>query len=312
MKLALVPLALALGLVAGPTALAQKKAKAPSKEPLKVPEPLVSIPPAKVSLGQVRDRRSDSSPFKRLEINLDLPEVPAADVVASRIVVTAAVDDTGRNLVPDDSGKSGLQPTQQGRFGGAAEKTEPTTLMLELKNPARKANVVRSVTGDIELYMPGKDPHGTANVPKFLAQAGRPLADPALKANGVEITVVGKEQLEAEKKLRLEKMKQEAKKKRTPPELVDEMVAEFNSEFLKPEDGEVVLKVKAPEGRIQEMVYVNAAGEEKRASMSEKQGFTVLSTWGETPGPDWGLRVRMKTPKTLARYSFALKDVPLP
>ena len=54
------------------------------------------------------------------------------------------------------------------------------------------------------------------------------------------------------------------------------------------------------------------AGEEKPASVSQKQGFVVLSSWSAKPDPEWGLRVRMKTPKTLARYSLALKDVPLP
>ena len=310
MKSVLAPLALAL--LIAPTALAQSKAKAPAKAPLKAPEPMASVPAARVSLGQVRDRRSDSSPFKGLEINLELPEIPAADVTAVRTVVESAVDDTGRNLVPDDSGKGGFRPTQSGSFGAPAEKPQPSGVTLELKNPARKANVVRSVTGEIELYMPGKDPNGIATVPKFMAQAGTPLTSPALKANGVEISVVGKAQLEAEKKRELDKLRQDAKKKRTAPEALEEMVAEFNSEFLKPEEGEVVLKVKAPEGRIHEIAYVDGAGEEKRVSMSEKQGFTVLSTWGEKPGPDWSLRVRMKTPRTLARYSFALKDVPLP
>jgi hypothetical protein len=310
MKTVLAPLAFAL--LIDPTALAQAKAKAPARAPLKAPAPLAYVPPAKVTLGQVHDRRSDGSFFKRLEINLELPDIPAADVAAARTVVTTAVDDTGRNLVPDDSGKGGLQPTQQGRFGGSAEKSEPLKLTLELKNPARKANVVTSVAGEIELYMPGKDPTSIATIPKFTAQAGRPLADPALKANGVEIALVGKEQLEAEKKRQLEKLKQDANKKKIAGETLEEMIAEFSSEFLKPDEGDVVLKVHAPEGRIQQIVYVDAAGQEKLASMSDKQGFTVLSTWGEKPGSDWSLRVRMKSPKTLVRYSYALKDVPLP
>ncbi len=308
----LAPLALALVVTAGPTALAQKKTKAPAKESLKAPAPLASVPVAKVSLGQVRDRRSDESPFKGLEINLELPEIPAADVAAARTTVTTAVDDTGRNLVRDDAAKGSFQPSQMGRFGGSSKTPEPASVTLELKNPARKAVVVRSVTGEIELYMPSRDPGSVATVPKFMAQTGRPLVDPALKVNGVEITVVGKDQLDAEKKRQIEKLRQDAKKKKVAADTIEEMVAELDSEFLKPEEGDVVLKLKAPEGRIHEMAYLDGSGEEKRVSMSQKQGFTVLSTWGEKPGPDWSLRVRMTTPKTLARYTFALKDVALP
>lgn len=310
MKVVLASLAIAL--LVGPTALAQKKTKTPPRESLKVPAPLASIPAAKVSVGQVRDRRSDESPFKGLEINLELPEIPAADVAAVRTTVTAAVDDTGRNLIRDDAEKGGFQPTQMGRFGGSSGTSGPTRVTLELKNPARKANAVKSVTGEIELYMPGKDPNSVATLPKFMAQPGRPLVDPALKANGVEITVMGKDQLDAEKKRQIEKLRQDAKKKKMAADTLEEMVADFSSEFLKPEEGDVVLKLKAPEGRIHEIAYVDGAGEEKRVSTSEKQGFTVLSTWGEKPAPDWSLRVRMTTPKTLARYAFALKDVALP
>ncbi len=310
MKLVLVPLALAL--LVAPTALGQRKAKTPPKEALKAPPPLASVPVARVSVGQVRDRRSDESPFKGLEINFELPEIPAADVAAVRTTVTTAVDDTGRNLSPDDAGKGSFQPTQMGRFGGAPEKGEPARLTLQLKNPARKASRVASVTGEIELYMPVKDPSSVATLPKFMAQPGRPLVDPALKANGVEITVMGKDQLDAEKKRQIDKLRQDAKKKKIAADTLEETVAEFSSEFLKPDEGDVVVRLKAPEGRIQEMAYVDGSGEEKRVSMSEKQGFTVLSTWGEKPGPDWSLRVRMMTPKTLARYAFALKDVALP
>jgi hypothetical protein len=303
---------LALALLTSPTALAQKKAKPPAKTPLSAPAPISSVVPAKVSVVQVHDRRSDGSFFKRLEIDLELPDVPAADVAAARTVVTAAVDDTGRTLVPADSGKGPLQPIQQGRPGASGDKPERARVTLELKNPARKANVVASVTGEIELYMPGRDPNSVATISKFTAQEGKPLSDPALKANGIAITVMGKDQLEAEKKRLLEKLKQEAKKEGIKGEALAERIADFSSEFLKPEEGDIVLKVQSPEGRIQRMVYVDPAGEEKPASTSEKQGFTVLSTWGEKPGPDWSLRVRMNTPKTLVRYSCALKDVPLP
>lgn len=294
---------LALVLLVSSTAPAQTKGKPSAKAP--------APPPAKVALGQVRDRRSDGSFFKKLEINLVLPEVPAADVAAARTVVSAAVDDTGRNLVPEDAGSTTLQPLSNS-FGSEPGKPEPAQVVLELKNPARKAGAVASVAGEIELFMPGRDAGAVATIPKIAAQAGKTIADPALKANGVTIAVLGKEQLDAEKKRQVEAFRQAARKDGFAGDELAERVAEFTSNFFKPEEGALVLKVKAPEGRIHEMVYVDAAGEEKRASTSEESGFLVLTTWGEPAAPDWSLRVRMKTPKTLVRYSYALKDVPLP
>lgn len=310
MRAVLAPLALAL-LLTSP-ALAQKKAKTPVRPKAKAAAASVPAPPAKVTLGLVRDRRTDGSFFKKLEINLELPDVPAADVAAARTVVRSAVDDTGRNLVPDDSGKGGLQDTRQGSPGEPVAKAEPTKVTVELRNPSRKAIVVKSVTGEIELYMPRKDPNGVATVTGFMTRAGVPLQDPALKANGLEITVVSKAQLEAEKQRRIGNLKRDLKAKGVAADTTNEMVADFASEFLKPEEGNIVLKVRGPEGLIHQICYLNPAGEEKFVSTSEKQGFTVLSTWGEKPAPDWRLRLKMKTPRTLARFSFALKDVALP
>jgi hypothetical protein len=37
-----------------------------------------------------------------------------------------------------------------------------------------------------------------------------------------------------------------------------------------------------------------------------------ITTWGEAPGADWRLRVKMKTPKNVVRHSFVVRDVALP
>jgi len=309
MRILLAPLALVL--LSSSPAFAQKKAKAPAKTGLAVPAPLAATPAAKVTVASVHDRRSDTSVFKKLEIELELPDVPGADVTATRTFVTAAVDDTGRNLVPEDAAR-GVSAMPMGRMPRSEEKPAPARVTVELRNPARKATAVSSVAGEIELFMPGRDPNGTATLPKFLSQPGRPLADPALKANGVEVMVLGKEQLEAEKRRQIDKLRADAKKQKISGERLEAMVEDLSYGFPKPEEGEVVLRVKAPEGRIQEIVCLDPAGEEKRVSTSEKQGFILLSTWGDKPAPDWSLRIRMKTPKTLARFAYALKDVPLP
>lgn len=79
-----------------------------------------------------------------------------------------------------------------------------------------------------------------------------------------------------------------------------------------PEEGDVVLKVKNPNKRIQEMTWLDKSGEEKRAMTRDEEGLTVLSMWGETPSSDSSLRVSLKTPKNVVCYPFVLKDVALP
>lgn len=290
----------ALGLLAAPGAEAQKKS--PPKAP-------GSAAPVEVKVGQVNDRRGS---FARCAISLELPSVPSSEVGAARVLVRKAVDDTGRNLVPEDAAEKRMEPTRAGRFGAEEAGQDPLSLTLELKNPARKATVVKEVRGEIELYSPGKDPDAVATVAKFLAGAGQPLKSPALAANGVSITVVTKAQLEAEKKTQAEKKRQEAKKDGIAGEMLESIVSGFLDMFFTPGEDDVVLKVADPRKRVLDIAYVDASGEEKTVGRMEREGYTVLSSWGEKPGPDWGLRVKMQTPKTLARQVFVLKDVALP
>lgn len=299
--------ALALLLVLPLPAAAQKKAPQKGTKPAAARE--APPQPAIVTVGQVNDRRGS---FARLAIGLELPDVDSSDVAASRVVVTRATDDTGRDLVPDDAKEKKLEPSQRGGFGGADGKKSPALVTVELKNPARKATVVKEAAGEIELYMPGKDPNGVADVPGFLAAAGKPVSHPALAASGVGVTVLTKAAFEAEKKRLAEQKRQEAKKEGLGAEMLESVVTSFLELFFTPGEDDVLLKLSDPKGRVQEFAFVDPAGEEKRVGSYERDGITVLSAWGEKAGPDWTLRVKLKTPKTLARYAFALKEVPLP
>lgn len=269
-----------------------------------VPGTRVSV----VSLGDVRG--SDSS--SRLEIELELSDFPAAEVAAARLHVRRAVDDTGRDLVREDDRKSPLEPLRQGRSAGPDEKPAPAVVQLKLRNPARKAKTVAEISGDVELYIPGRDPNAVATIPNISAWAGKRLESPPLSASGVSIAMLTEEQLEAEKKRQAEKRKEEARKRGALGEMLESMASAFAQAFFTPEAGDVVLMVDDPDGRVVQMALLNAAGEDQTNGRMQQQGLTVLSSSRRGPGPDWSLEVRLKTPKSEERRSFTLKDVPLP
>ena len=58
--------------------------------------------------------------------------------------------------------------------------------------------------------------------------------------------------------------------------------------------------------------FLDAAGNPVFSGKSESAGLTTLSFWNEKPKPDWTLRVRMQSAKSLVRYTFAFRDLPLP
>ncbi|HET8772954.1 MAG TPA: hypothetical protein VFP80_04155 [Thermoanaerobaculia bacterium] len=259
-----------------------------------------------VNVQRVNDRRS-AGPFSHLELVIELPKVKDTEVNASRVLLAAATDETGADLVDRER-----EVELATNFVSSRDASKPATVSVTLKNPARRATKLGEVRGEIELYMPSKDPNSVAEIAKLTSFSGKPLAHKALKANGVEIALVSPSQLAAEKKKAGDAKRKEYVADGYEGESLDQMVSSFVDSFLSVDESDVVMRVKDPQKRIQEMVYIDGKGEVRRASVRDEEGYTLMSIWGEPPQPDWKLRVSMRTPKNLVKHSFVLKDVPLP
>ncbi|MEO8379224.1 MAG: hypothetical protein ABI779_06135 [Acidobacteriota bacterium] len=268
--------------------------------------------PADVTIQQVIDRRSNGS-FAELSITLQLPKVMSSQVAASRVLVKTAVDDTGQSLINAELQEPELDANMRGTMSRSSEDS-PIQVSMTLKNPSRKAKKVGDVRGEIELFMPSKDPNSLAEVPKFLSFSGKTLNHKALKANGVEITLVSAAQVAAEKKRIGDAKRKEFKEAGYEDgENLEQMVQSTLDYALSFEPSDVPVRIKDPNKRIQQIAYVDAAGEVKQVMLRDAgEGLQKLATWGDAPQPDWRLRVSLKTPKNLVRYPFALKDVVLP
>jgi hypothetical protein len=266
--------------------------------------------PIDVSIQQVNDRRTNGS-FSELSITLELPKVKGSEIAASRVLIAAAADDSGRSLLDPAASEPQLEPNMRGGSGDGPPS--PATVTVRLANPDRKAKNIKEVRGEIELYMPGRDANSVAEIPKFLATSGKPLAHKALKANTIEIALLSAAQIDAERKRLLDAKRKEAKANGWEDgDDLESMLKSTAESLLTVDEGDLLVRIKDPGQRIQDLAYVDAAGDVKRVSTRTDEGLTYLTTWGDKPQPDWKLRVSMKTPKNLVRYSFALKDVALP
>ena len=262
--------------------------------------------PIEMEVAQVNDRRGGEY-FEKLQLVVDLPKYSPKDVVAARVLVSSAVDETGRNLISEEDGEPGLQA-----LSGYGDDDDPVQISFDLAPPAREASRISEIRGEVELYMPSKDANSVATIPKFLASKGKALSHKALKANGVEITLVSDQQYEAEKKKAAEAKRQEMVREEYPEDMIEDLVKSFIEYYPTPEENDVMVKLKDPKGLIQEITFVDGSGETKRVNVREDEGLSFLSTWDGKPGNDWTLRVNMKTSKSLARLPFALANVELP
>ncbi|MBK6405038.1 MAG: hypothetical protein IPF66_08375 [Holophagales bacterium] len=307
------PLLLVMALAAAPAA-AQSKAKPKPAAAAKTSAPApAKATPANATLKTVQDRRSEGH-FPRCTLGIELPDIPAHEARASRVVVMKAVDDLGTNLVREDAADARLEPTQRGSFGKPKEGPAPPTIVFaELKNPPRKATTLKEVSGEIELYIPGRDPNGEAGFPKILSMAGKPLAHAALKANGVEISMLSQAQIEAERKKAGDAERAKAKKEGiTDEDTIKSMVEYAVDSFPKGGEGQIVLRVKDPKKAIQDFKMADGEGNPQFNGKSDEAGFTILEFWGEKPKPDWTMKVLMQSDRSLVRHTFVFRDVPLP
>lgn len=262
-----------------------------------------------VQVMQVNDRRSSGS-FAKLTISLHLPGVPTKSVAASRVLLKSATDASGNSLIPENEEEPQLQPNPYAAY--AKDATEPMSIAVELENPARDVTSVKEVSGEIELFMPSSDPDSVVSIPKFQSLSGKPFPGRGLKANGIEVSLVTRAQWDAEKKKRADVKREEAKKQGYEGDELESEVTYFLDMLFTPDEGDVLLKVKDPNKRIQDFAYVPKSGEETRVMSREEEGMVVLSTWGPKPEPDTTLRVRLRTPKNVVRYPFTLSNLALP
>jgi hypothetical protein len=280
--------------------------------PLLFSASLVAQPkPVEAVVDSVNDRRTNGS-FAELMVSVRLPKIRSSEVAASRVLVTAATDDTGANLVKTEEEEPRLEPNGSGMF----EKKEdpPVTVRMSLATPSRKATKVKEIRGEVELFMPSKDPNSVADVSKFLSYSGKALNHKALKGNGVEIILLSKAQIEAEKKKIADAKRKEYKDAGYEDgEDLENNVKNAVEWSLNPEPSDVVVRIKDPKKNIEELEYVDAKGEAKRVhTRNLYEDIDAITTWGDAPGPGVTLRVKMKTAKNMVRYPFVVKDVTLP
>jgi hypothetical protein len=173
MKPYVVRIALVLLLAAGATATGRcglpEKARAlvaprPTPTVAPTPEPTpVPVPPLKMEFVRIREERTRGpAGTPACEIDIELVGAKRSEVESARVLVRTAVDDLGTNLVPDNAAAAALAPLK-------GENPEaPIVLPVPLKLAARKAVLLREVSGEIELSVPGAEPAAAAGNPKVL------------------------------------------------------------------------------------------------------------------------------------------------
>jgi hypothetical protein len=266
----------------------------------------------RVTAGTIEDRRTTGKFFGGLEIELKLTGDDLADAKAARVLLKKAVDESGRDLLPE---KRSDEDFQKSSGSGAPD------LKVNLKNPARGAGAIKEVSGDVELYAPSRDPAATVLVDRLTSRIDKSIDSAALKAQKIGVRLVSPKVYRADAKKReaemdaeMEKHKDEMKKEAGDDKTAEALMAlvkGFSGMMNDVGDNDVILQIEDEGGRLQDVEVVGQSGViDTRGSMSSG-GLKILQFSEKLP-PDAKLRFLLKTKKSLLKTPFTLTNVPLP
>ncbi|MGE0887546.1 MAG: hypothetical protein AB7P14_28835 [Blastocatellales bacterium] len=275
----------------------------------------------RVMPADVKETRRTDGFFNKLEIELRLIGDALEQAKGIRVLVDKAVDETGKNLLNEEK--------QELEFKELDSDGQSKKIDIELKNAARRAEVVSEISGTLEIFTPQKDPRSIITFPSVLKTTGKPLVNPSLKASGVEVVVWTKEQYEARRKAEEERIKKELEERRKKASQ-DELKEEFGdaladglmkifgglfSAFSEIGENAVALQINDPQSKLISIEFESAAGKpikrQSRMTMGSQPQTQVYEF--EEKLPDTArIKVYLLTPKAVTKVPFKLTNVPLP
>jgi hypothetical protein len=162
---------------------------------------------------------------------------------------------------------------------------------------------MRSVAGVLELYVPARDPGSVITVAQVAVRPRIEVASPALRAAGIRLTVVAKDEFDRQAKVAG----------------MEAMVEELGKSFLSmlmglaaESKGQLILRVQDPRANLVWVEVRDATGKVIASNGRLTLGELHSHLFSEPLPPTARLRVYAATPRSLVRLPLQLPTVRLP
>ncbi len=276
---------------------------------------LLAAEDVKIAAGAVEDQRSSDDRFGGLSIELLLKGSGVAEVKALRVKLKSARDGAGTVLyTPEKEEKAkDFEEYDANRHPGPE---------VRLASPSRDASTV-DVAGEVELFLPARDPNTKQRFDGFLAGLDKPITSTTLKSAKVEITPLSAAQYKGRQEKNRpskEEIAAEGKKHGASEAEIQQAIKLMDAlsslSGEAPSENSILLETKDPEGRIIRIDVVGPDGAElhapSRGSTGGRESKMVKIDLSEKPPADAALVVTLRTPKSLVTVPLDLRGVALP
>jgi hypothetical protein len=277
--------------------------------------PIFAAEKIEVTPGAIEDQRFSDDRFGGLSIELLLKGGNVADVKAVRVRVKSARDDLGTVLT---------QPERNDKprdFEEFSTDRHPGP-QVRLRSPRRDASKF-DVAGEVELFIPARDPDTKQRIGQFLGQLDKPISNKALKSAKVEITPLSSKEYKARQEKNRpnkEELIAEGKKNGATDKEIQQALALMEALSSlggeEPSENSILLETKDPDGKIISIDVVRADGTElpapSRGSTGGREMKIVKIDLSEKPPADATLVLTLRTSKAVVTVPLNWKEVPLP
>jgi hypothetical protein len=264
--------------------------------------------PLHASVGDVTDNRTTSSFSSECKLELKFTGDAASDAgTVRRVRVTEALDESGRDL------RSGKEDNDSSSSFGSSRSGGALKAEVKLRNPSRNATVIKSLKGEVELFSPSEANGAILTLKDVLKHPAEPIANPVLKKYGIVLMYLTKETYEAKKK----EIEAQAKASADADgnklgEAFGEMFKGMFGGMMSGSKDALQMYVKDPEKRVVSLEFQDAQGKPLKTRGKWSSNDFQQTELASSPLPDTKLVVQLAVPEAVKKFSFEVRDVPLP
>lgn len=240
----------------------------------------------------------------KVEIKLTGDELESAEKI--RVNITQAADDTGLDLIKKEKFSGEDDFRDPGKNNAGENKID-----IELMKPSTKATAIKELSGEIELYCPGKDPEATVKFEQFMKNAGKPIDSPSLRRLQVKLTVFDKKAYEEFAKKEAA-AKQKAAESNVGKQLVLAVTNLFDTMSEAFSKNSVIVKLEDPQSKIIGLRFYSASGQKIDRSSWSSSGDIQTYSFNDPMPADAAMVIMLKTDKAIRKIPVKFTDIPLP
>ncbi len=184
-------------------------------------------------------------------------------------------------------------------------------LKFETKIPARKASVLREISGELILFNPTTANGSIIKIANYQSKTNVNLLPASSDLQLVYLTKESMEKLSAE-----QNAKKEEELKKLPEatrKLAEGLISIFDSfSFMGNSPNEVSFYVSGDQSKLADLYFEDAKGKQIERNGRSRMNNLISYSFEEKPKPDWKLVLVVETPKSVKKLPFKLENIDLP